>query len=61
MRLTDMSHQQDVGRAPLVARAFDREAGEESPLRVESGGELLAIYRVEGESARPEAVFCPAQ
>lgn len=37
------------------------EAGEESPLRVESGGELLAIYRVEGESARPEAVFCPAQ
>ena len=31
MRLTDMSHQQDIGRAPLVARAFDREAGEESP------------------------------
>ena len=32
-----------------------------SPLRVESGGELLAIYRVEKGSARPEAVFCPAQ
>lgn len=33
----------------------------DSPLRVESNGELLAIYRVEGEPARPEAVFCPAQ
>jgi len=31
MRITDMSHQQDIGLAPVVARAFDREAGEESP------------------------------
>ncbi|MDN5698255.1 MAG: hypothetical protein L0G70_09830, partial [Rubrobacter sp.] len=37
------------------------EGFEDSPLRVESGGELLAIYRVQEDSARPEAVFCPAQ
>lgn len=47
------------GKALPLDKRF--EAGEDSPLRVESGGELLAIYRVEGGSARPEAVFCPAQ
>ena len=46
MRLTDMSHQQDVGRAPLVARAFDREAGEESPRHCHPTAQLL--YAVQG-------------
>ena len=46
MRLTDMSHQQDIGRAPLVARAFDREAGEESPRHCHPTAQLL--YAVQG-------------
>ena len=46
MRLTDMSHQQDIGRAPLLARAFDREVGEESPRHCHPTAQLL--YAVKG-------------
>lgn len=36
----------------------DARAGEGDALRVEHGGELLAIYRAEDGVARPEAVLC---
>lgn len=47
------------GKSLSLDERFDEV--EDSPLRVESNGELLAIYRVKDESARPEAVLCPAQ
>ncbi len=45
MRITDMSHQQDIGLAPVVARAFDREAGEESPRHCHPTAQLLYAVR----------------
>lgn len=45
MRISDMSHQQDIGLAPVVARAFDREAGEESPRHCHPTAQLLYAVR----------------
>lgn len=56
----DAADRKRVGYGRSLVLGGGLEVDDGSPLRVECGGELLAIYRVEGEVARPEAVLCPA-
>ncbi len=48
----------EPARARAVCSGQGMEAFEYGEFRVESGGELLAIYRGEGGVARPEVVLC---
>jgi tRNA pseudouridine55 synthase len=48
----------DPARKRAVCSGQGMEGFESGVFRVESGGELLAIYRGEGGVARPEVVLC---